>query len=205
MKKNLFLLLGLAAVTTAANADLVIEQKVDNPAQKSVVTMKIKGDKLRTDVGEQMTTIMDTKTGDTVTLMHPNKMAMKVSGEQVKALQKQMAGPNGEGPKPVNTGKTEKVDGYDCTIWTLEMAGVKSTMWVAKDYPNYDAIKKEMDSLATAMGQNAAVTDMGGMVVKTVADAGGMITTATVTSVKADPIDDAIFVVPAGYNEMKTP
>lgn len=192
--------------STICLADVTIEQKVKAPTGDSVVQMRIKGDKIRTDVGDQVTTIMDATTGDAVTLMHANKMAMKVSGEQIKKMQEaMMQNNNGQPPKPVNTGKKEKVGDYDCEVWAIEMMGVKSTFWVAKDYPKYEEIKKDMDAMSKTLGQGMATTDFGGMVVKVKAEANGQITESEVQSVKTDSIDEKIFVLPDGYNTINAP
>ena len=55
------------------------------------VTMKLKGDHARMDMpnplGGNVTTLMDFKSGDMVTLMHAQKMAMKMNMNEVKKQQ----------------------------------------------------------------------------------------------------------------------
>ena len=68
----------------AARADFTIKQKVDGGMQSGEMTLRVKGDKIRVYMpaspGGEMSIIMDLSTGDTVTLLHQQKMAVKISG-----------------------------------------------------------------------------------------------------------------------------
>jgi len=204
MKRIFFTGIALFAVLSTVNADLVIEQKIETAGQGSTVKIKIKGNKVRSDVGDQMTSIIDTNTLSGITLMHANKMAVKSDGAQIKAVQQQMAAA-AESAKLVNTGKKESMGGYDCTIWTMEMMGTKSTLWVAKDYPDYAEIKKEMDAMNKASGQPAPKEEVDGMVMKSITEAAGTTTTMILVSADQTEVADAEFVIPAGYKEMTMP
>src|SRR5579872_4286001 len=84
-------LLGLffsVAIVAAASADVIIESQIESPQLNGATTIKVKGDKLRIDMASgplgAMSTIMDTKTGDAIQLIHSQKMAMKTSGAMMK-------------------------------------------------------------------------------------------------------------------------
>lgn len=88
MKKLIVVCLLLASLH--ARADMVIALKVEQPEQSMEMTMKIKGDKIRTDATPQVSTIMDTATGDMITIMRAQKNYMKISAEKTKAMMEQM-------------------------------------------------------------------------------------------------------------------
>jgi len=75
----------LLAVTTSLRADLTLIQKVDAAGTTGEMTIKFKGDKIRIDPAPELSMITDSKTGDTVTLMHGEKKAMRISGDKMKA------------------------------------------------------------------------------------------------------------------------
>ncbi|WP_166442953.1 DUF4412 domain-containing protein [Phragmitibacter flavus] len=205
MKTKLLLGLALAfAATSIAHADIVIEQTIESSVQPtSKMTMKMKGSKLRTDIGDQMTSILDTETFDSITLMHPNKTIIKGDGAQLKAAA--ATATEDLSMKPVDTGKTEKVGGYNCSVWTVDVAGSKITIWATKDYPDYAAIKAELDVQTKASGQPNPMAAIDGMVMKTVAEIAGTKMTTTLDSAKKTPVDDSEFATPAGYTEMVMP
>jgi Domain of unknown function (DUF4412) len=202
--KNVFIpVLAFTFSALAAQADLVLKQKMESPAMTGEMTMSIKGDLIRTDMGKDTTSIMNTTTGDTTTLMHAQKMAMKTSGAQMKAAMaaaKPAAG--APTPKPVATGKTEKVGEYDCEIYTMEMAGGKSTLWIAKDFPHWDKMKTDMAALAKMAGGAVDASTFPGMSVKTIAEAAGVKTTITLLSAKSEPLEASFFVAPTGYQKI---
>jgi peroxiredoxin len=211
--KRLFTFFVLAVAIVAARADFVIKQKVESAMLNSDITMQIKGDKVRVDMGE-ISTIMDLSTGDTITLMHKQKTAMKVSGAQMMdAMRKQMgAADNAEPPKPQATGKTEKVGDYNTEIYTWSNTnGMTATMWVAKDFPNFKNIKEQLGkvkkSTVGGMSKGTEPDDsaLPGMVVKAEAEVLGQKMTTTLISVKEESLDASLFEVPKDYQNMAQP
>lgn len=200
-------IIGLLAIAlSASRADIIIEQTIESSLQPtSKLSMKMKGNKVRTDMGDQMTTIMDMSTFDSITLMHANKVSVKSNGAQLKAASEAAVTQATKDVKPVDTGKTEKVGDLNCSIWTLEVEGSKVTMWVAKDYPDYPAIKAELDQQAKLSTQASPMADIDGMVVKTVVEAAGTKMTTTLNSAKKVDLAESDFNVPAGYQEMNAP
>src|ERR1700750_1835068 len=75
----------LLALTTSLRADLTLIQKVDAAGTTGEMTIKFKGDKVRIDPAPDLSIITDSKTGDTITLMHGEKKAMRISGDKMKA------------------------------------------------------------------------------------------------------------------------
>ena len=207
-----FLALITAAIT--AQADLVIIQKTDGGGQSGEQTVRIKGDKARTDLAQQMSMITDATTGDIVTLMHGQKVYVKIPAAQTKAMMEQMQKLQPEGttqPKLVPTGRKEKIGNYDCEIFTSNLGVVAITYWIAKDFPNYQAVLAQMEKMqsgsisAMAKGMIPSLQDFPGMAIKTEMDMGGRKVTTVLVSAKEEPVDPAAFVIPADYKEMTTP
>ena len=212
MKKIAFICLLLASL--CARADIVIVEDVQTDAGNQEITVKIKGDKIRTDVGKEITAIIDLNSGDVLTIMHAQKMFIKMAGkmkavlEQVKKAQATAAA-SGTAPKITDTGKQEKVGDYNAEIYTVESDYGKTTMWVTKDFPNYAAIKEEMkklDSLQAISGKTETDTSkVDGVPVKIEAVVGGKTITTKMVSIKQDQVNDAEFQTPADYKEMQMP
>jgi hypothetical protein len=200
-----------------ARADLVLVEKIDGMASghSAEITIKIKGDKIRTDISSQMSTIMDTNSGDMITIMHEQKSYLKMSSdkimEQVRALQGKAApSATPEAPKFASTGQKEEVNGFKTEIYTADFNGKKITAWVALDYPNSSTVMPQFKKMQDAMQSkfpNAAtkMDSLPGLPVKTEADVNGQKITTTLVSVKEQPIDAADLEIPTGYTEMQMP
>ena len=51
------------------------------------MTMKIKDGKMRLDLNPQVSSIVDLKTGNMISLMHEQKLVMAIPGASIKSLQ----------------------------------------------------------------------------------------------------------------------
>jgi hypothetical protein len=218
--KHLPLLLTLALTAVASRADLIVEQKVEGPMPPGNIVIKVKGDNLRIDMPSgpmgAMTMLMNVNTGDSVNLIHGQKMAMSISGAQTKAMMEMMkkqapGGAEAAAPKLQATGKKEKVGEYDAEIYTWSGGGANQTLWVVKDYPGFDKFKDELTKLnkaaasGFAQGAQPDFSTLPGMVVKTVAESAGTKLTSTLVSVKQEPLDAALFEAPKDYQSMAQP
>jgi hypothetical protein len=203
-------------LTALVQADLVIVQKVEGTGQSGTLTMKMKDSKSRTDVAPQISTITD-GTGDVITLMHGEKVYMKIPLAQTQALMEQMkklqppAPAGNAAPKLVATGKKEKIEKYDCEIYTWTTPLLTATYWVSKDYPNYAkiaaAIEKNGNSGLAALAKDMAPkpSEMPGMIIKTEMALGPQKLTTTLVSVSEETLDPALFTIPADYKESPSP
>ena len=220
--KQIVISLGLAFSIMAARADLVLQQKVESAMINGTITTQIKGDKIRVDMPSSpqgaMSTIMDLSSGDSTTLLHEQKVAMKVPGAEIKQMAEKLkqsrasAGTNAAPPTFQDTGKTEKVGNYDAEIYTWSSPdGANQTVWVAKDFPDYAKIKVQMDKLndspVAQMSKGAApdVNTLPGMVVKTQMEMNGQKVTSTLVSAKESSVDASIFQTPKDYQQMNQP
>ena len=203
------LLAALLCASGVARADLVIVQKVEGSGQSGEQTIKIKGDKARTDMAQQVSMITNGASGEVVTLMHAQKTFLKVSAAQTKAMMEQMQKlkPGGEPPKLTATGKKEKVGDYECEVFTTSFGGVGVTYWITKDFPNYPAVLAQMEKLQagsiSAMGKGLmpALKDFPGMQIKTEMDMGGKKVSTLLISAKEQNVDPASFDIPKDYKE----
>lgn len=210
------LLIGAAAIFAAgalARADLVIVQKVEGAGQTSEQTIKIKGDKSRADLNPTVSMITDGATGEMITLMHAGRTYLKVSADQTKAMLEQLQKFR-TSPEPAKlqpTGKTEKIGDYNCEIFTAAMGTITATYWLAKDFPNFQALLAQLGkfqaSTISAMGKGLMpdIKDFPGMTMKTEIEMDGKKIVTTLVSAKEDNVDPKVFDIPAGYKEVTSP
>ena len=100
-----------------------------------------------------MSLIKDADTGDSIVLLHQQKMFTK-PGAKAKNAQSLEAALS----KPLDTGKSDIVGGYDAEIyaWAADRKlwndtnGMIEALWVAKDYPSFDKIKADLAKLDRA-------------------------------------------------------
>lgn len=213
--KSLCLLATVFLVFNSARADLTIVQTVDGAGQVQHITMKVKGDRARVEIGSQLTTIIDSKTGNVINLITEKKVAMTIPGDKARAMAEiakafvKEEAPAQPAPKP--TGKKETINGYETQEYVSDSPKFHASYWVAPAYPNYAAILQQMSVLRN--GAFASVTkgmpDYGalpGMPMRTHVKTGSdHEITSTIESISVSPLPDTDFTVPAGYSEMKMP
>lgn len=191
------------ATVLPVRADITMVQDMILNGVSSRTTLRIKGDKVRTDNGTSTSTIIDTASGDMTTLMHEQKMVVTVNAKQLQALAGQAPGqPEGPGGLPVTkvtaTGEKETVDGYECEIYLSENQGMVVKMWVTKDCPNQEKLREQLKVMAKLAGPNAPKQpDVPGVAVKTEFVQQGHPFTTKLISVRDGPVSDAVFTIPA--------
>jgi hypothetical protein len=211
--KKLLVCVPLLLAALMVRADLVVEQSIESPFMNGKSVTKIKGDQMRIDSpmpgGGSVSSIVNSATGDATTLIHAQKMAMKMN---INAMQKQLQQATGQDPKniskPKATGQKEKVGQYDAEIYEVSVAGQAIKMWAAKDYPNAQALKDQMNKLAKASSGgmfDPAQFDVPGMVVKTEMTTPQGKIVSTLVGVREEPVAATEFEVPAGYQSMQMP
>ena len=212
-------ILALPALLTAlgcARADLVIQQRIEGAGQNgTVTTLRLKGSKLRVDIASRagpVSSVMDMDTGDSMTLMHGQKLVTRMSSAQTKETIEGLKKKAGKFPEPGQgrpeaTGRREKVGEFNTEVFTWKGTDGVQTMWVTKDLPNYAKVKAQFDQLsksATADLQRGIAPDtttLPGVVVKTELERAGQKFTSTVLSVKEEELNPALFEAPADYRD----
>jgi len=203
------------AITTSLRADLTLIQKVDAAGTTGEMTIKFKGDKIRIDPAPELSMITDSKTGDTVTLMHGEKKAMRISGEKMKAAAEMVkkftpATAAEQKAKLTPLGRKETVNGMPTEVFTANTAVGKATYYIAMNYPDGPAIIQEMKAAQPSAFANSGSNipdfrDLPGVPVKIEMDTARGHVVMTLISAKRDPIPNSVFDVPANYTDMKMP
>lgn len=215
MKRLFLLCLASFALVMTARGDLTIVQKIDGGGGLNQMTLKIKGDKARVEVSPQITTILDTKSGELTTLLNDRKTVMRISGEKANALAEMakslVTDQSGVQPAPKPTGRKETINGYETEEYVTEGEKFHARYWVAKSYPDYAAILRQMEVMKN--GAFAAISKsmpdfhaLPGLPLRShvkLQNQGEV--TSTIASVSQSPIPDSEFAIPAGYTEMKMP
>lgn len=211
--KRLLLPLVLFASAQLAGAGLVLVQEIDQSGGpmpgKTRMTITASGDKARVDIGKDISSIVDSRTGTVTSLLHAQKMAMKLPEGTFDSI-KHASKDQSTKPDLKPTGKTEEINGFQCEEYIGTIKGLKVAFWTTRDVKNQ---KEILGQLAKLSGGNdpfkAALQDGGdfpGFPIRTVIDTKESGTsTMTVVSIKDEDVPDSAFEIPAGYKTMDMP
>ena len=198
-----------------ARADLTIVQDVEGAGEVNEMTIKIKGDKARIDASPQVSTIIDSKTGEMLNLMHDQKKFLRISADKAKAVAEMAvrADPKKqatEKPKLKPTGKKEMINGHEAEEYVCEAPAFTATYWISTKYPDAASIVKQLHAMSPdAWGVSAQgmpdYRDFPGLPLRSTVNMGGTQITSTLKTVRQDPVSEAEFAVPAGFEEMQMP
>lgn len=215
MKLASFCLLFNVALLVPVRADLTIVQKVEGVRESGQMTIKIKGAKARIEATPQVTTIVDTKTGEMTQLMNDQKMVVRISSEKMKAAMETFSKFSGRQEsarqsKLTATGKKEAISGYETEQYVYETPSFKATYWIAPTYPNASAILKQLEVLSSGAWKPNDMpmlnyADFPGVPIKSVVTVNGNEITTTVTAIKEDSLSDSEFTAPKDFQEVKSP
>ncbi|HSI14430.1 MAG TPA: DUF4412 domain-containing protein [Chthoniobacter sp.] len=210
------LVLPLLFVATAS-ADWVIESTVESAKVNGVLTVKVKGDKVRMDIPNgrvgSVSSILDTKTGDTLQIVHASKMVMKMDGAAMKQMitnaREKSGMKEGDAAELKPTGEKEKVGEYDCDIYNWTNGAITKKYWVAKDHPQAAALmawEKQMRSgFMGGLQAGPDTTKLPGPAIKTESTTAAGTVRSIITSIKEQEVDPKDFEVPEGYQTMGAP
>lgn len=200
----------LAAGVTTLRADLIIREKVENSGQTQEATLKLKDTKCRIEAAEKTTVIIDSATGTTTVLLHPQKTYLKITGDQLKAQAEAVKNLLGNAAqaefKP--TGKKETINGFETEEYTVSFGKIQMTVAVAKDFPNYREIVKALFNVQSGPGmevlQGLSIPPekYPGMPIRTVLEILGQKITTTVDSIQETKLADSDFAIPTDYKEL---
>lgn len=203
------------ALTPSLRADWVIVQNSKALGQDSQMTIKVKGDHIRNQIGTSMTVLMDVAKGTSKMFMHDSKSVMTMNTSTMKmaaGLASQFLGGGSDGApaKPKATGEKVKVGEWNAEVYTWESKMGSGKFYVAKDFPKFDELNKAMDRITKSMSNPMSAmfpnfADFPGMVVKSEMTMMGQLSTTELVSAKEEPVSDAEFTEPEGYKELKMP
>lgn len=210
------LTLAFCLVSGLVHADLTIVQKVEGMGQNAENTSRFKGGKTRVDTSPGTSLIMDLKSGETISLNHPQKTYFKISGAIAQTTAGDAKPAPGERPEAraplAATGKKETISGYEAEEYACTIAGVRLSLWLTKALPDYQAVLAEMGAqlkegpMAAAMqNYGVAMDQLPGFPVRTVLEPQpGQMVTRTVVSLNTDPVPESVFQIPGDYKEIST-
>ena len=198
-----------------AIADLTVVQRTEGALNSGELTLRIKGDKARTDIAPQVTMLTELNTGDSTTLNHNARTYIRIPGTEAAKLRAMAAdlkpGTPATPPKLVATGRKEKVENRDCQVFTWSVGKVEVVDWIASDYPNWQALLADLVRFQNA-GLGAAAQPLmppleqfPGMVIKREMNFKGTKTTSTLLSASDAVLDAKLFELPEGYKEQPAP
>ncbi|MGZ5511956.1 MAG: DUF4412 domain-containing protein [Chthoniobacterales bacterium] len=216
MARSAFLIFGLC-LTSAARSDLTIIQKVEGAGPgSSEMVIKVKGDKARVEPNPQMTTIIDSKSGELLNLMNQQKKFMRIPAAQAKAVADLAIKPDPnkataeKKPKLEATGRKETILGYEAEEYVCDGSSFKASYWISTTYPDAKSIVKQLQAMTPEpWNVNSRgmpdYRDFPGLPLRSSVNFGGKEVTSTLISVKQDPLNDADFAIPKDFEEMKMP
>jgi Domain of unknown function (DUF4412) len=147
-------------------------------------------------------------------LIHPNKSFLKISPEEVKQQTKalkEMLGQKLENPTDVQlkpTGKKEKINGFDTEEYTTNFNGVSMSLFIAKEYPDYQkivgALYQVQDGPAMEAFRSISIPPdkYPGLPIRTTQTLMGQTTVMTVVSAQETDVPDGDFAIPPDYKEL---
>jgi hypothetical protein len=202
------------AFSLTAHAGVVIVQDVEQTGPmplKTRMTIKAEGEKARVDIGKEISSIVDSESGEVSSLMHAQKIAMQLPKGALDAMKEKVsdAGKN-EGPDIKPTGKKEKINGFDCEEYAGTFQGLDVAYWVTNDLPNASAVMDQLGKLSGGANPFKGVLkngeDFPGFPIRTVITTPQAGTsTMTIVSVNEEEIPAAEFEVPKNYKSMELP
>jgi uncharacterized protein DUF4412 len=216
MKPAIFSLVLLAGGILIARADLTVVQALETPGSPATqITILTKGDKMRIDSNPQVSTIVDARTGDLITLMRDQKCAVRISANKMKAAAAMISkfsdnASGAEQAKPKPTGRKEIIRGYPAEEYVVSRGNLKASYWLAPTYPNGAAILRQLQAVSpeawsSAHPNEAGFRDFPALPIRAVVDTGRTKITTELLSVKQESIPDTAFAIPADYREVKGP
>jgi len=203
----------VCALLGVAHADLVVVQKVEGGGLEGEMTIKFQGKKVRADLVLPISIIVDAETGESLMLQHRTKTFNRVGEADTRALADQLLKAQGasEPPKLTPTGEKKDIAGHPTEGFLWRVGQMKIRFWVAKDFPHGDAVQAQLNLLqnsglgAIASSMMPSATDLPGVRLRTEFELGDKKIASTITSIKEEPVDPAVFKVPADYKEVAVP
>jgi hypothetical protein len=217
MNRTLAVVATMICLAFTARGDFLIKERFEQSDQSEQITLKIKGSKVRLDTGEETSALIDSGTGVTTLMIHPNKSFLKIGPEEIKQQTKalkEMLGQKLENPADVQlkpTGKKEKINGFDTEGYTTTFNGVEMSLFIAKQYPNYQKIVEALYQVQNGPAMEAFRSisippdKYPGLPIRTTQTIVGQKIVMTLLSVQEMDLPEGDFAIPADYKELNPP
>ena len=212
---NGFLPAAIAIITSIhfASAGVVIKQTIEQTGPMPLntdMTISVSGEDVRIDIGKDISTIVNSSSGEIVSLMHAQKMAMQLPKGTLDVV-KEKAAENRSSTKPdiKPTGKSEEINGFHCEEYTGTYEGMNVTYWTTQDIRNTEEILAQLEKLSGEADPFKGALDgksIPGIPIRTVVESPQIgKSTMTVQSIEEKNIPASEFDVPADYKTMQMP
>ena len=217
MNRTIVSVASLICLALTARGGFLIKERLEQSDQVEEITLKISETKVRLDTGDETSALIDSETGVTTLLIHPNKSFLKISPEEVKQQTKalkEMLGQKLENPIDVQlkpTGKKEKINGFDTEEYTTNFNGVDMSLFIAKQYPNYQKIVGALYQVQNGPAMEAFRSisippdKYPGLPIRTTQTIIGQKIVMTLVSAQEMDLPDGDFAIPADYKELNPP
>jgi hypothetical protein len=207
----------LICFALTAKADYLIKEGIERSGKVQAISVRIKGTKIRVDMGETNSVLVDSSTGEMTILFHPQKAYLRISADTVKAQAKALKALLGQKTddaavvdlKP--TGNHEQINGYDTEEYTTEFNGIPMTFFVARSYPNYQKVLAALSQLQSspvfgeARGLVLPPDKLPGMPFRTIQSIRGEQIVTSIDSVQESDLPESDFSVPGDYKQLAPP
>jgi Domain of unknown function (DUF4412) len=207
----------LVCIALTAKADYLVKEEIQRSGRAQQISVKIKGTKIRVDMAETNSVILDSATGEMTILFHPQKSYLRISADtvkaQVKAL-KALLGQKSDDAAPAElkpTGNHQQIDGYDTEEYTTEFDGIPMTFFVAKSYPNYQKVLAALSQLQSspilgdARGLVIPPDKLPGLPLRTIQSFNGEQIVTSIDSVQETDLPDSEFTISDDYKQLAPP
>ena len=217
MNRTIAAVASLVCLALTARGGFLIKERFEQSDQVEEITLKIKETKVRLDTGDETSALIDSETGVTILLIHPNKSFLKISPDEIKQQTKalkQMLGQKLENPADVQlkpTGKKEKINGFDTEEYTTNFNGVEMSLFIANQYPNYQKIVGALYQVQNGPAMEAFRSisippdKYPGLPIRTTQTIIGQKIVMTLVSAQEMDLPDGDFAIPADYKELNPP
>jgi Domain of unknown function (DUF4412) len=214
MNRTIAVVATMVCLALTARGGFLIKERFEQSDQVEEITLKIKESKVRLDTGEEASALVDSGTGVTTLLIHPNKSFLKIGPEEIKQQTKalkEMLGQKLENPADVQlkpTGKKEKINGFDTEEYSTTFNGVEMSLFIAKQYPNYQKIVEALYQVQNGPAMEAFRSisippdKYPGLPIRTTQTIIGQKIVMTLLSAQEMDLPDVDFAIPADYKEL---
>jgi len=168
MKTLLTVLFSFAAFAVS-HAGFEMVQELNQTGPQGTMTVqtvtKAEGDMMRVDAGTDVTTIINTAKKEIKTLMHKQKAFMQVPSSVIENAEKmalEQEAKMKDIPAPTPTGKTQQINGYNCSEYVQELDGNKMTFWLTKDLKGADKLLAEAKGMGNFDPFKGSVKNLSG-------------------------------------------
>ncbi len=212
------LLLGLALAWFAplTRADMTIVQEIENlqdstPQGKEQITLYVSGQRLRLDKGQSLTRIILHDRQITYSIMHETRQYVALPHSLLGAAAKATSQEDGlENMTIESPGKQRTISGYSCQLVRLKSGdGLVTEIWMARDTLDPSTFLAEFKGLME-FGMSSPLSviqkhpELRGIPIQVTEFQGvTALRRSTVRRLDLSPLSDAIFEIPAGYQELK--